>query len=45
MPSRIDMAVHTKAFDYPVSKHWGGGGRNVQPRDDVHRLTVERATD
>ena len=32
MPSRIDEAVHTKAFDYPVAEHWGeslghwGGG-------------------
>ena len=25
MPSRIDTAVHTKAFDYPVEEHWGGG--------------------
>ena len=22
MPSRIDMAGHTKAFDYPVMDHW-----------------------
>ena len=26
MPSRIDTAVHTKVFDYPVAGHWGGGG-------------------
>ena len=25
MPSRIETAVHTKAFDYPVAEHWGGG--------------------
>ena len=25
MPSRIDEAGHTKAFDYPVAEHWGGG--------------------
>ena len=25
MPSRIDTAVHTKVFDYPVAGHWGGG--------------------
>ena len=24
MPSRIDEAGHTKAFDYPVAEHWGG---------------------
>ena len=23
MPSHIDTAVHTKAFDYPVAGHWG----------------------
>ena len=23
MPSRIDTAGHTKAFDYPVAEHWG----------------------
>ena len=22
MPSRIDTAGHTKAFDYPVAEHW-----------------------
>ena len=22
MPSRIDEAGHTKAFDYPVAEHW-----------------------
>ena len=26
MPSRIDEAGHTKAFDYSVAEHWGGGG-------------------
>ena len=30
MPSCIDTAVHTKAFDYPVAEHWGKN-RNVQP--------------
>ena len=29
MPSRIDEAGHTKAFDYPVAEHWGGS-QNVQ---------------
>ena len=31
MPSCIDEAGHTKAFDYPVAGHWGesrGGSRN-----------------
>ena len=36
MPSRIDEAGHTKAFDFPVAEHWGraemfssaGGTRN-----------------
>ena len=23
IPSRTDMAGHTKAFDYPVMDHWG----------------------
>ena len=26
MPSRIDEAGHTKAFDYPVAEHWGKAG-------------------
>ena len=28
MPSRIDEAGHTKAFDYPVAEHWGGKSKN-----------------
>ena len=31
MPSRIDEAGHTKAFDYTVAEHWGES-RNVQFR-------------
>ena len=31
MPSRIDEAGHTKAFDFPVAEHWGES-RNVQFR-------------
>ena len=31
MPSRIDEAGHTKAFDYPVAEGWGES-RNVQFR-------------
>ena len=31
MPSRIDEAGHTTAFDYPVAEHWGES-RNVQFR-------------
>ena len=31
MPNRTDTAVHTKAFDYPVAKHWGES-RNAQFR-------------
>ena len=31
MPSRIDEAGHTKAFEYPVAEHWGES-RNVQFR-------------
>ena len=27
MPSRIDKAGHTKAFDYPVAEHWGESQR------------------
>ena len=36
MPSLIDEAGHTKAFDYPVTEHWGGG-------TDVH-VTSQLAT-
>ena len=28
MPSRIDEAGHTKAFDYPVAEPWGGKSKN-----------------
>ena len=31
MPSRIDEAGHTKAFDYPVAEHWGGGPKCSAP--------------
>ena len=31
MPSHIDEAGHTKAFDYPVVEHWGES-QNVQFR-------------
>ena len=27
MPSRIDKAGHTKAFNYPVAEHWGESQR------------------
>ena len=27
MPSRIDEAGHTKAFDDPVAEHWGESQR------------------
>ena len=27
MPSRIDEAGHTKAFDDPVAEHWGENRR------------------
>ena len=30
MPSRIDEAGHTKAFDYPVAEHWGESQRTKQ---------------
>ena len=33
MPTRIDKAVHTKAFDYPVAEHWGEN-QNVQPHEE-----------
>ena len=38
MPSGIDTAVHTKAFDYPVAEHWGN--RNVQPQEDSNRQHI-----
>ena len=31
MPSRIDTAVHTKTFDYPVAEHWGWGTEMFSP--------------
>ena len=37
MPSHIDEAGHTKAFDYPVAEHWGES-RNVQFRKCDERL-------
>ena len=47
MPSRIDEAGHTKAFDYPVTEHWGeaemfssAGGTRI----DNTSVRVERAT-
>ena len=39
MPSRIDMAVHTKAFDYPFAEHWREN-RNVQPGEDSNRQYI-----
>ena len=39
MPSRIDEAGHTKAFDYPVAEHLGEP-RNVQPREDSNRQHI-----
>ena len=36
MASRTDTAGHTKAFDYPVMDHGGGGGKVVS-----FRLTVK----
>ena len=30
MPSRIDEAGHTKAFDYPVAEHWGESQRTTR---------------
>ena len=36
MPSGIDTAGHTKAFDYPVAEHWGGGPKCSAPRGLEH---------
>ena len=33
MPSRTDTAGHTKAFDYPVMYHGGGGSWNAKDRE------------
>ena len=47
MPSRIDEAGHTKAFDYTVAEHWreaemfSSAGRTRRTTD---RSGVERAT-
>ena len=41
MPSRIDEAGHTKAFDYPVAEHWGES-RNVQPRTGAGTVCLVR---
>ena len=35
MPSHIDEAGHTKAFDYPVAEHWGES-RNVSQSYIMH---------
>ena len=35
MPSHIDKAGHTKAFDYPVAEHWGES-RNVSQSYIMH---------
>ena len=48
MPSRIDEAGHTKAFDYPVGEHWGES-QNVQfrgwdPNQQRNQPGIERAT-
>ena len=49
MPSRIDEAGRTKAFDYPVAEHWGES-RNVQLRGwnsiepTTHRSGDKRTT-
>ena len=45
MPSRIDEAGHTKAFDYPVAEHWGES-RNVQFRGwDSNRQHIGPGSD
>ena len=46
MPSRIDEAVHTKAFDYPVAEHWGPkcSVPRVRLEPTTHRVGVECAT-
>ena len=36
MPSHIDEAGHTKAFDYPVAEHWGG-----KPKCSVPQVGLE----
>ena len=40
MPSRIDTAVHTKTFDYPVAEHWG----EAEMSSSASGTTVERGT-
>ena len=47
MPSRIDEAGHTKAFNYPVAEHWGGAKCSVPQvglEPTTHQSGVERAT-
>ena len=39
MPSHIDTAIPTKAFDYPVAEHWGRN-LNVQPCEDSNRQHI-----
>ena len=44
MPSRIDEAGHTKAFDYPVAEHWGESQRtkrsDATPLKEVRRPSL-----
>ena len=38
MPSCIDEAGHTKAFEYPVAEHWGGGAEMFSSAGAAKRL-------
>ena len=51
MPSRIDEAGHTKAFDYPVAEHWGESQRTkrslvgFEPTSDhTYESEIQRST-
>ena len=51
MPSRIDEAGHTKAFDYPVAEHWGESQRTkrslvgFEPTSaHTHESEIQRST-
>ena len=41
MPSRIDEAGHTKAFDYPVAEHWEARARVKTQYSSFVRLVTK----
>ena len=44
MPSHIDEAGHTKAFDYPVAEHWGESQRTKRSDESEIQHSTTYAT-